>query len=60
MKTFSLNRYTLLAGCVAIAACSQPAEFSRLQYTPNINSVFGGSASPLAYSELYSFGRHAP
>jgi uncharacterized repeat protein (TIGR03803 family) len=56
MKTSGLCVSALFAGCVVIAACSQPTELSRLQYTPNVNSLRNRGAGPLSYRVLHSFG----
>jgi uncharacterized repeat protein (TIGR03803 family) len=47
---------SLLASFVAIAACSQTTDLSRLQYTPSVNGVSRASMSPRNYRVLYSFG----
>ncbi len=55
MKPSSL-RLCALAGCVVFAACWQPTELSRLQYTPNVDAIRDRGASPLSYRVLHSFG----
>jgi uncharacterized repeat protein (TIGR03803 family) len=55
MKT-SLSLHALFAGCLAIAACSQATEVSRLQYIPNVGIPHRG-AGPLSYAVLHRFLR---
>jgi uncharacterized repeat protein (TIGR03803 family) len=56
MKNSILGLYVLFAGCVAIAACSQTADFSRFQYTPNLNAVPSNEAGSLNFRVLHNFG----
>jgi uncharacterized repeat protein (TIGR03803 family) len=56
MKTSGLYVCALFAGCAVVAACSQTMELSRLQYTPNVNTLRGGGSSPRSYHVLHSFG----
>jgi len=55
MKTLGLSRYSLLACCVAIAACSQAPQLSPGRFTPQADGAHERLASPLAYSVVYSF-----
>jgi uncharacterized repeat protein (TIGR03803 family) len=55
MRT-SLSLYALFAACLAIAACSQATEVSRLQYFPNVSIPHRG-AGPLSYAVLHRFLR---
>lgn len=55
MTTSSLRLRALLAGCVAIAACSQATELPRFQYNQNAN-IADRTASTSHYLVLYSFG----
>ena len=56
MKTSGFCLGAIFAGCVVIAACAQPTELSRLQYTPNTDSIRNGEANPPNYRVLHSFG----
>ncbi len=55
MKTSGMQVCALFAGCVAIVACSQTTELSRLQYTPNDTSLRPAGASQ-GYRVLHTFG----
>ncbi len=56
VKPSGLSVCALFTGCLVIAACSQAADLSRLQYTPNVDTVRDRDTSPLSYSVLYNFG----
>ncbi len=55
MKTSGLSVWTLFAGCIAVAACSQATEVPSLQSTPSVKLVDGREAIPSSYGLLYSF-----
>jgi uncharacterized repeat protein (TIGR03803 family) len=56
MKLSALSLCAFIACCSTISACSQATEFSRLQYTPNINDVPDRVAKSPSYRVLYDFG----